>query len=384
MSHVIILTPDGNQLAKIEQAIRWQFVRTANDLGWFNLTLGKVDPRLLSVDNLLEFYRTPLGSAPVLMGVGFLRSWVYGEDPTGSVSVELNGPDQMDLLNRRIVAYVEETAMWDKGPDYADDLMKDVVSENMGPTSTDPWYNRGRAYPASHFSIAPKESLGRSDTQMVIQFREVLAVLQDMADYSSWPSSDDAFIGTPVWFDLDYIGPAEFMFRTWVPIRGIDRTLGTNVAPLVFSRQAGNLSNPRLRFDYSDEVNIAYGLGPGTGDNRMVDPENDVPRERLSIWNLQEGVAPAQEEDTLIGVAVRAYHKMQEKRPHVIFEGELVDTPQTRFGVDWGYGDIVAVRFQGMEFDGRVDGYNYTMDEEGRESVTANVTITKALEGKPD
>jgi hypothetical protein len=382
MSHVILRTPDGIQLAKIEQTVGWQFVRAANAVGWFTMRLGSIDRRLLSVDNLFEFYRTPDGSAPVFMGVGLLRSWEYAEDDTGAVTVALNGPDQVDLLNRRIVAYTDPQSMWEKGPDYADDLMKDVVSENMGPTSTDPWYSRGRAYPATHFSIAPKEHRGRSDTQLTFQFRELLAVLQDMANYSTWPTY--AFDGLPVWFDLDYIGPAKFMFRTWVPIRGIDRTLGTNVAPLVFSRQAGNLSQPVLRFDYTDEKNIVYGLGPGTGVNRMVDPENDVPRENLSIWNLHEGVCPATEESTLLGVAKRAYQKMQEMRPRVVFTGQLIDTPQTRFGIDWGYGDIVTIRFREMEFDGRVDGYSYAMDAEGRETVTADVTITKALEGKPD
>jgi hypothetical protein len=380
----MLLTPDGNQLAKLEGMVACEFVRTANDIGWFTVQLGDIDPRFLSVDNILEFYRTPVGSAPILMGVGFLRSWEYSEDDTGAVGVLLNGPDQMDLLARRIVAYTDPKSMWEKGPDYADDLMKDVVSENMGPTSTDPWYNRGRAYPASHFSIAPKESLGRDNTIQTFQFRDTIAVLQELAAYSGWPSSDDNFVGKPVWFDLDYVGPAKFMFRTWVPIRGIDRTLGTAIAPLVFSRQAGNLSGPVLRFDYASEQNIVYGLGPGEGEDRMVDPENDVPRENLSIWNLHEGVCPATEETTLLGVAKRAYSKMQEMRPRVVFEGQLVDTPKTRFGVDWGYGDIITVQFQGMEFDGRIDTFDFKMEMDGRESVTAAVTITKALEGKPD
>jgi hypothetical protein len=115
-----------------------------------------------------------------------------------------------------------------------------------------------------------------------------------------------------------------------------------------------------------------------------LDPENDVPRENLSIWNLREGICPATEETTLQGVANRAYSKMQELRPRVVFEGQLIDTPKTRFGIDWGYGDIVTVRFQEMEFDGRIDTFDFRMSKDGEESVTAAVTITKALEGKPD
>lgn len=383
MSHIILRTSDGIQLAKLEGLVQWQLVRVANDVGWFTVQAADLDRRLLSVDNILEFYRTPRGSAPVLMGVGFLRSWEYIEDDSGKLTVRLAGPDQMDLLRRRVVAY-NTASYWTKGPDYADDLMKDIVSENMGPTSGDPWYSRGRNYDSAYFSIAPKEHKGRSDAQMNIQYRNVLTILQDLADFSGWPSSDTTWVGQPIWFDLDYRGDAKFVFRTWGPNRGIDRTLGTAIAPLLFSREAGNLSNPRLKFDYTKEQNIVYGLGPGEGTDRMVDPENDVPRERASIWNIIEGCTPATEETTLLGVAKRAYQAMQAARPQVIFEGQLVDTPQTRFGVDWGYGDIVSVRFQSMEFNGRVNTFNYSMTEDGRETIVADVSITEALEGKPD
>ena len=46
MSHVILRTPDGIQLAKIEQAVGWQFVRAANAVGWFTITRPLVEFRL--------------------------------------------------------------------------------------------------------------------------------------------------------------------------------------------------------------------------------------------------------------------------------------------------------------------------------------------------
>lgn len=381
MSHIVIRTGDGMLLGALENNVAWTFARIANDLGWFSIQTAEIDERMLAVDRILEFYRTPVGAAPVLIGIGFLRSWEWSEDETGQVTLLLQGPDQIDLLARRVVAYNDPEANWKKSG-HADDLMKEVVYENMGAGSTDPWYNRGRAYPADAFSVAPDEGLGR-DVNMEFQYRNTLAVLQALADSSGWGSGDDGWIGYPVWFDCEYIGPAQFVFRTWVPLRGVDRSLGTAIAPLIFSKEAGNLENPTLKFDYSEEENIVYGLGPGEGTARMVDPENDQVRERLSPWNLHEGVAPATEETTMDGIADRAFKQMQEKRPRVVFSGKLVDTPWSRFGVDWGFGDIVTVRYLGMEFDGRVDSFNMSVDVDGTEVISAAVTITKALEGKP-
>jgi hypothetical protein len=381
MSHIVIRTHDGIELALLQDTIEWDFARVANDIGWFTLRVnGDLDRRLLHVDNLLEFYRTPPGTAPILLGVGMLRYWEWGESG-GTTTLTLGGPDQMDLLNRRIVAYKSPEANWSKS-DFADDMIKAVVRENMGTLATDPWYNRGRSYRAANFSVAPDEGRGKS-VELSFQFRNVLAVLQEISDASAWPSQDDNWVPKTVLFDCDYIAPAVFLFRTWVPMRGVDRTIGSAISPIIFSREAGNLDLPTLRFDYTEEENIVYGLGQGTGTSRTVDPENDVPRENLSIWNLREGIEPATEEDTIQGVAWRAFLAMQEARPRVIFSGDLVDTPQTRFGVEWGYGDLVTIQHMGMQFDGRVDSFNVHSGADG-ETVRAGVTITKALEGKPD
>jgi hypothetical protein len=383
MSHILVRSADGILMGKLESVISWSYARQANDLGWFSIQTSDIDRSLLAVDRILEFYRTPIGAGPILLGIGFLRAWEWTEDGEGRVYLQLDGPDQIDLLARRVVAYNTPESMWSKsGP--ADDSMKAVVRENMGTLVQNVWYPlRTRAYPAAQFSVAPDEGDARSVVR-TFQYRNVLEVCKQLAEASMWPSSDNNWTSTPVWFDCEYVGPAQFQFKTWCPNRGVDRTLATNLAPLTFAKEAGNLQNPALKFDYSEEENIVYGLGPGDGTSRMVDPENDPARGYLSPFNVHEGIEPATEETTLLGVAWRAYYAMQERRPRVIFSGSLIDTPLTRFGVDWGFGDVVTVRYRGMEFDGRVDSFVVSGDQEGRETVEATVTITKALEGKPD
>lgn len=381
MNPILIRTHDGQALAEMPGVVEWDLARAANAVGAFSILVdGDMDRRLLRVDNLLEFYRTPFGSRSILLGVGMLRAWEWSEAPDGAHVLRLSGPDQMDLLARRVVAYTDPEANWTKSA-YADDMIKAVVRENMGALSTDPWYSRGRAYPAAHFSVAPDEGRGKS-VKLSFQFRNVLAVLQEIADTSAWPASDTDAAATTVWFDLDYVGPAKFLFRTWVPLRGVDRTGRQSIAPLIFTKEAGNLAAPVLLFDYSTEQNIIYGLGPGAGEARTVDPENDQVRSHLSIWNLREGIAPAGEAETTNEIGWRAFVRMQEDRPRVVFSGDLMDTPQTRFGVDWGYGDIVTIRHAGMDFYGRIDSFNVHSGPEG-EQIRAGVRITKALEGKP-
>jgi len=381
MSYILVRTHDGQALAELPDVVEWDFARAANDLGYFTIRVnGDLDRRLLHVDNLLEFYRTPPGSGPILLGVGFLRAWEWIMQEDGAISLKLSGPDQVDLLNRRVVAYTTESYYTKSG--YADDMMKAVVRENMGVDVVDVWYPlRTRAYLPDHFTLAPDEGRGK-DVDLTFQFRNVLAALQEISDASAWPSQDDNWEAKNVWFDCDPIGPGQFMFRTWVPLRGVDRTMGSAISPLIFSMEAGNLALPLLRFDYSEEQNIVYGLGPGMGEDRMVDPENDVPRGNLSIWNVREGVVPATEEEEIQGVAWRAYLRMQEMRPRVVFSGDLIDTPQTRFGIEWGYGDLVTVQHMGLQFDGRVDSFNVHVGPDG-ERIRAGVVITKALEGKP-
>jgi hypothetical protein len=178
------------------------------------------------------------------------------------------------------------------------------------------------------------------------------------------------------------------MFNTWADLRGVDRTIGTEIAPIVFSQESGNLSKPLLRFDYNEEVNFCHGGGQGQGDEREVDPENDEPRSQLSIWNRREAFQDAREcpagEAPTYCIANKAFDRMQSGRPMVLFEGDLVDTPTTRFGVDWFYGDKVTVQYRGYELDGRVDQFSVNVKEDGTEIIVARVSILEAIEGHPD
>ena len=114
-------------------------------------TVGKITIRIPNIyppgyfgrDNILAVYRQPVGGGMYLEpgALWFIRKVSIASDANELV---IEGVDQMDLLRRRLVAYNQETIYaekifdWGTGPDFADDLMKDFVNENMGTAAVFP------------------------------------------------------------------------------------------------------------------------------------------------------------------------------------------------------------------------------------------------------
>ncbi len=57
---LLLLTHDGEPLRVIEEVLNLDYVRSLNDLGWFELIVpGDYPKSLLQPDNLIEFWRRP-------------------------------------------------------------------------------------------------------------------------------------------------------------------------------------------------------------------------------------------------------------------------------------------------------------------------------------
>jgi len=375
---LIIRTHDGQMLTVVNDVIMAELVRTQNEEGWFQVTVSPdFDPRYFHADNIVEFWRQPVGGEEVCLGTGLMRIWGWKETGSGEEVAYFSGPDQIELLKRRIVNYRSQTSEAEKAME-ADDLIKEVVNENMGPGAGNDYYGRPRYYPAAHFSIAPDETAAPS-VDMAFAWRNVLEVIKSVAEAS-------ANQGTNLFFDLEYLGEAVYLFKTWVNIRGVDRTLKGSVAPIVFSKETGNLAKPDLKWDYSEEINYVTGGGPGEGAGRIIDPENDQVREQLTIWNKREAFQDARECPSTGGslcVANKAFDRMQAGRPKVYFTGKLLDTPSGRFAKDWFFGDKVTIRYHGFEFDGHVAQFHLRWTARGDDTLEAAVKVTETLEGHP-
>jgi len=367
-----VFNDEGDSIGEIAQFSRLGYYRAANDIGGFELVVPPdLSTEMIDVDHQIEIWRQPYGGRRKLQTVGFMRAWEWFETNDGEERLWIAGPDQNDLLDRRIVAYYAGDAEASK-TDYADDMLKEIVDENMGPSAPLDEAGRPRACDPDYFTIQAQSSLAPEVTRS-FPWRRVMPVLQEIANAS-------ADLGTPLYFDMTPgASPGRYEFRTFTEILGLDASVDGDMSqPAIFSKKLGNLLEPRLLVDWRDERNYVYGGGAGSGASRMIDPEDDVWRMRRSIWNRRECFEDAREEDTLLGVATKAYARMQAERPRIRMRGRLLDTPNARWGVDWDYGHKVTLNHKGQEFSGMISSYYMEIDENGFEDLKVRMEIEYA------
>jgi hypothetical protein len=177
--------------------------------------------------------------------------------------------------------------------------------------------------------------------------------------------------GTEVFFDLyvkDVSSTAiSFEFRTKVGQPGTDLT-----DRMVFDQERGNLKNPSLEFDWSEEENYIYGLGAGVDSTQAIEQACDASRYGLSIWNRCEGTADARDQEELNGVQAIAQAAVDRGRPLRHFTGNPQDVRGTRFGIDWNFGDKVKARYRGYDFDAIIRSVVVSV-KAGKETVSAKI-----------
>lgn len=351
--------PVGNRLAVLDELISLSVSMVANDIGAFQVVLpGYFDDSLLHLDSLIEFWRSPEGGTLRLVRVGMVRKWVYTEDDDGNEFLVISGPDQMELLSRRIVGYAAGTATAFKTIP-ADDFIKAVVRENLGSSAV-----AGRNLTGLNFTVAPDWSLGVV-VERKFAWQNVMTILKAAADASAQGGTDLYFDVVPVLVSETQLG---FELRTYTGQIGMD-----NSASIFFGKEWGNLGSPKLEKDYSEEINYVYVGGQGEGSNRTIVERSDTARIGVSAWNRREAFADARNETTTAGLNAKGDAALQASRPRLRFSGALLDSEQTRYGIDWSFGDKVTVEYRGFQFSGMIRAVRLELSEDGEDTVDCKV-----------
>jgi hypothetical protein len=358
----------GRRLTLVDNLIGFEIVKVVNDISYCSVTLPgnfhATYKTMIDVDYMVEFWRHPAQGSMRLESVFFVRDIIYEEDFKGNDIIILAGPDGNDLLNRRIVAYAAGSSQSDK-TNQADDMMKEIVTENLGSSATAP-----RDLTDLNFTVAGDVTAAPSITK-AFSWRNVLDVLQDIVAISAENGTDLYFDVVPVVISSSEIG---FEFRTYTDQPGQDRTYDSK-SPVIFSKEWGNLAQPMLRYDYTKEANLIYGGGQGEGDYRTIAEVSDVTRIGSSVWNRREKFADARNEPTADGVSNKAEEVLNENKPLHRFTAKLLDTPQTRYGVDWSFGDKVVVSYRDIQFQGVAKALRIRLDKEGNEILEVKVEV---------
>lgn len=349
----------GDRLQCLDLCGPFSYTLALNNVGSFSVTLPANFPKeLIAKDRRVLFWRKPPGGALRLDFVGLIRT-VETDAPGGFIRRTVGGGDGNELLKRRIVAYAAASSQASKTA-VAANFMDQIVRENGGKLSDT---GATRMLSADYFSVEDNTGLGPSIAK-AYAYRNLLDVLRDLSDAARTA-------GTEVYFGVVPVTENNFQFRTQVGQWGRDRTADSGY-PLTFSLANENLANPRLVEDAREEVTTAYALGDGEESQRDVQTSTDSTRAGASVFGRREAAINA------VGNATAAVQdiadgRVAKGRPVSYFTGNLLSVPGYIYGVDWNFGDLVTVDFDGRQFDALIRSVTVSVDENSRETITTNI-----------
>ena len=370
----IWLTDDsGVRLAPLQKCLWFSASQTDGGIGFFEMGLPLTfdTKQFIKPDYMVQIWRKPAGGTMNLWRPYFIRKWRY-EKGVEDEAIVIAGPDCKDLLRRRIAVGYAGTSYSSK-VDYADDMMKEIITQQLGASADTPTpvpTAGTRILAAATFTVAPDVSLGPTLTKR-LEFGRLLwpngsGILSDIQQ-----AAREA--GTEVFFDIAVSNVSStsisFEFRTFTGQPAADMSdLG-----VVFSDEQGNLRDAYLEHDYTAEVNYVYALGQGEATVRNIQQVYDSTRYGISKWGRCEGGTDARNQSSNNGVRETGRVALEEGRPIIRFGGIPMDTKGSRFGVKWDFGYKVRTKFRGEEFDTIIRAVTLSVNSSGVEKIQARL-----------
>lgn len=343
------------------------YVKRVCGLGWWELELPgdfAIGQEKRFLDWRLVVWRVPSGGREYIDFAGFVRR-VERTYSGGESRLRLSGPDYNEILARRIIAYFAGTAQARKSTaDYADDLMKAFVRENLGALATD----TTRDISAFGFTVEADYSAGTS-LRKSAAWNRLDETLRQVYEASQKTASTATFYGVvPIGTGYD------MEFRTRAGQWGQDHRYpdGPDGA-VVFSIERGNLDRVTQIYDATDEVTDVYACGEGQLENRLSGSVYDATRRAASVLNRREaayenpGIADA---STL---ADEAQEELEAGAPVESFSADLLDVEGCSYGEHWDFGDQVTAIWLGENIDAHIATIEVSVDSESGETVTGRL-----------
>jgi hypothetical protein len=365
---ITLATPTGIFIEETDEFSVLSYVKNVNGTGWFTIRLPaqSIDSSLLAVDQNVRIYRYTVAGLKQLDFFGFLRSWRVETDARLRDWVVMSGPDQNDLLTRRIVAYDADSALSEIKTSIAlDDGLKDVFDTNFLASATD----ANRDISGYGTTVDTDETVGPSMGKE-FSWRQVSRVIGDL-------NAASRMAGTEVFYEIainsiGINGTPNLEFRTHINQPGINLTVGTANKPAIFSLQMGNLETPVLAYDYTREITVVYAGGKGEGAERTIIEVENADRVSASVWNRREAFINASNQTTTDGLTATAQALLDQKRPTKRFTGTLISNEQAPYNDLWGLGDKVSVAYKNERMDAVVRQVQVKVTPE-TENITARV-----------
>lgn len=361
--------PLGNRISYIPNASKFSYVMVSGDVGvaQFDTPLRGLNHEANAPDRRIHIYRQPYGAAQRLEIVAFLDRFTYTHSQDGLGQFGAGASDLNVLLKRRIVAYASGNTNADYTGSSGANQLRKGPNTNMGPSATD----NARRIDSYGFSVADLLTAGGSISKQAA-WKNVLDTLQDIQAVTKQNGSE-------VFFGVVSTSETSMQFQMWPGQPGADRTLATGKAPVVFSLERGNLLNPQLTYDYSNEANYIYAGGKGQEDQRNVQEASDSISIGRSPFARKEkfisaisGVLDNSDDQVL----AKAKDALEKSRARVNLTGTIISTAGTEYGRDWFHGDKVTIDYAGFQFDTIIRATSISVDGDGRETIQARVELS--------
>jgi len=393
VEYELYLTDDhGRRKKLIRDTFFLSYTRAVSALGTCSLGLAfkpfiaDFNP-YFQPDWRLEIWRSPKYGTPLRReDVFMLRKFeVYTRREDSVQIIQFYGRNGIDLLNRRHIIQ-RATTQWTTKTDYADDMMKEIVREQMlygSSVDEDGTQDNTRAWPNGEFSVESDKSAGPTITKS-FEGKRVFDVLKDIKATSFQKYQDDPDNVKRIFFNVDPVplslsgnaSPLGWKFVTRSGLYGIDRTNG-----LEFSLENENIESPTYSLSHLDEVNSVYVQGGGRGETQIIEPVTDSARVISSSWNRVEKVTSASNETDTTGLQDAGTAELEKNKPAenlpVVFLNTPgnADTPRSLYGLDWDLGDRLPINYAGKQFEAEVNIIYVSVHDDGREEVTGRNEI---------
>lgn len=351
-----VLDHSGNEVDLIptDRLESLTYTRKVNDVSECVLTFSSdTDPAFdwyQNIDYLLEIRREE-NNISYIEGTYFLRLYDVAERNDRERLI-VSGRSLEDLLRRRVINPNDDATgaggFSTKGGN-ADAVMIAYVSDQC----ISPAVNADRTF--TGLTAAPVVNVGNVTSQRLKQEDNLLTALQDIA-YQT---------------EMDFVivrnSGAAFLFRP--QFTGSNRTKTANYphSPfLMFDVRRGNIRNPRLVVNRSEEVNFLYVAGQGSEEDRNYVSVPDSNAVNVSPWNRCEDTVDARNDEDYDALVASGYAELKENRAAIdlSFEPNL-SAASVRYRSDWDLGDRVTASYRGFEEDLRITEVSVRVNSSG-------------------
>lgn len=333
------------------------FYNRVSDYGYHTLSIGGDDDRYTEfvVDGLVEVLRRNEGAGVPWYReyLAFHRTGVHQMTDNGRQIFSSYGRGVEDLLHRRVVLWKAGVFTSPSGM-AADNAMKEFVRYNAGSQATT---GNGRIASGVTTGLTVAANLGAAPTWNGDRaYKNLLDVLHEINEAKL------------VDFDVTWTGGQNFLFSTYYPRKGTDRTGAGSAAPVVFSLEHANMSQAYLTESRMEEVTAVYVLGQGEDTDRTVVERTNTSELAISPWNRIEFAHDARNQSTTaalndIGDGHLLEHGLDK---HLSFQ--VVPSLGSVYGRDYFVGDLVLAKFRGVEEQRKITGVEITVSQ-GKENI---------------